>query len=174
MKNIFVMQYKKFSQMPIDTTYIGVMKSSGYGVAAMLGAFFGVSGVKGAVFEALIGLMILDTLSGLIKWAMIDKVTVKSNSFKEGLLRKVIALCIPLTIGLLTRAAGFQSDVFLTVVFTMLCLAEAYSTIGNLYSAVTKNPVEEYDALSAILKFTKDALFGKLQEKLKKKEDTGK
>lgn len=164
---IFAMQYKKFSEMPIDTTHIGLIKSAGYGVAATLGAFFGLHGVKAAVFEALIGLMVLDTLSGIIKWLMIDKVSVRSNSLKDGVLRKVIALFIPLTIGLLTRAAGFENDVFLSAVFAILCLAEGYSIFGNLYCAVTKKNVKEYDALSAILKFAKDATFGKLQDKLK-------
>ena len=166
MRMIFAMQYKKFSEMPIDTTHIGLIKSAGYGVAAALGAFFGIHGVKAAVFEALIGLMVLDTLSGIIKWLMIDKVTVRSNSLKDGVLRKVIALFIPLTIGLMIKATGTENDVFLSVVFTVLCLAECYSIWGNLYSAVTKKDIQEYDALSAILKFLKDATWGKLQEKL--------
>lgn len=168
MRMIFAMQYKKFSQMPIDTTHIGLIKSAGYGVAAVLGGFFGITGVKFAILESLAGLMVLDTLTGVIKWMSIDKQKVKSKGLSEGIMKKIIALFIPLTIGLLSKAMGWQPDVLLTSTFLVLCLSEAYSIIGNLYSAVTKNPAEEFDAISAILKFLKDSLFRFLQSGLKK------
>lgn len=169
MKNIFVMHYNKLKDMPIDTTTLGTAKIAGYGVAAVLGTFFGVTGVKVAILESLAGLMVLDTITGIMKWFAIDKTAIKSKGLGEGIMKKLVALFIPLTIGLLSKGMGWQPDILLTTTFLVLCVSEAYSILGNLYSVYTKNPAEEFDAVSALLKFLKDKVFATLKTLLGQK-----
>ena len=163
------MQYNNFKQMPIDTSDIGTIKAASYGIATALGVFFGISGVKQEVLTGLVALMALDTATGVLKYMRINAKAVKSKTFSEGIVKKLIALFIPLTVGLITKILGFPSDVLLTSVFSILCLSEAYSVIGNLYAAYTKELVEEFDAISALLKFTKDKLFKLLKSALHEK-----
>jgi hypothetical protein len=165
----FAMNYNNFNKMPIDTTDIGMIKSAGYGIATALGIFFGISGVKQEVLTGLIALMLLDTATGVLKYMRAAPKQVKSKTFSEGIIKKLIALFIPLTVGLISKTLGFSSDILLTSVFTILCLSEAYSTIGNLYSAYTGDLAEEFDAISALLKFTKDKLFKLLKSALHEK-----
>jgi phage-related holin len=157
------MNYNNFNKMPIDTTDIGMIKSAGYGIATALGIFFGISGVKQEVLNGLIVLMLIDTATGVLKYLRVSPKEVKSKTFSEGVIKKLIALFIPLTIGILMKTVGLKSDIMLTAVFLILCLNEAYSTLNNLHSAYDRKLYEEYDAVSALLKFTKDNLYNRIR-----------
>lgn len=158
------MIYNRYSEMTIDVSFWGQVKAFSYFAFVTITAYLGLTGVKMHLIEVLAWLMLVDTATGYWKWRRCDPRLIKSKSMKEGVYKKFVSLIIPIILALVFKALEQDISMMLNAYFTVLCVAEGYSAISNLQCAITRDPKEEFDAVSAVLKFAKDKLFVILQQ----------
>ncbi|MCK5111064.1 MAG: phage holin family protein [Arcobacteraceae bacterium] len=94
----------------------------------------------------------IDYFTGVLKAIIVNKVTLKSLRAVSGLFKKALVVLLVLTIALMAKGLSLNFELYLTVLVSALIISEAYSIIGNIYSIVSGKEIEEFDALSMIIK----------------------
>ena len=105
--------------------------------------------------EAIVGLAVLltiDMVTGVAKEYKLGRVP-QSRRFTNGIISKAVLILIPFIMAISGKAVNIDLTVIVYVVINALILSEAYSSIANIYTISTGKEVEEFDAMSLILKF---------------------
>lgn len=100
----------------------------------------------------LVGLMMFDLLTGILKSATIygwSEIT--SNLFISGFVKKLMLICMVMMLGWGGQALMVDLNYLIKGTFSVLVLYEMYSNIGNIYSARVGKEVREFDAVAFIL-----------------------
>lgn len=104
-------------------------------------------------------LMVLDVFTGVVRSAMVKGWTsVKSSLGIRGMLKKILVLTGIFSVALTAKGVGFDITMFVQSTLNVFILAEAYSILGNIHSAITKKPKSEFDAVTYLLNKVEVAL----------------
>ena len=132
----------------------------------LIGAYIG---VEVEAFMILMGFMCMDSILGAIK-AMRFGDRFSFNKMLWGFILKLCFLVVPLVLALLGKSLGYDFTMVVNITISILTVAEAYSIIGNIYSAKNKVKVDKIDAISLLLisirkmiKNVLDSLMGKIK-----------
>ena len=104
------------------------------------------------VVQILVWLMIIDTLSGILKVFVLER----SFDFKLllfGLCTKLLVLLIPMTVALVGKgiAKTYDFTIILDCILRVLVVAEGFSVITNFYIIKTKKDVKNIDFITLLL-----------------------
>lgn len=135
--------------------YIQVLKASLYALALFIDPILIYLGIKADVLGIYALLLILDFITGVVKAWRVPSMSVKSSIAISGLIAKLIMIMIPVVLGLLLRVVNKNESGLIDAVVGILCLAEGYSILGNIYSIRTREKHEEWDAVSGIIMLIK-------------------
>ena len=123
-------------------------------------------------FLFLVGFMCADSVLGAISSVRMGY----KFDFKKlmwGFILKLCFLVIPLMIASLGKSLRYDFEIVLILTMKVLTVSEAYSCLGNIYSAKNKIKVEKMDIVSMLLKSLRKMLKNNIQKILKKIEDSG-
>ncbi|HBI17140.1 MAG TPA: hypothetical protein DDY52_03255 [Candidatus Moranbacteria bacterium] len=110
--------------------------------------------------SALSILMIVDFATGILASYKIDgRNSITSRRMTMGAVAKALILLIPFVLILGAKGAGFNLNLVVQSILSMLVLSEVYSIIGNIQAFKTGKRIKEIDALSIILKKIRGMLF---------------
>lgn len=104
-------------------------------------------------------LLIIDFLTGTIK-ALVIKGDLRSYRAIAGILTKGSILFLVFTLALMAKALDLNFIAYLNLFVSALIISETYSIFGNAYSAITKQEVEEIDAVAIVIKKVRAAIIG--------------
>ncbi len=111
---------------------------------------------KEAVFGLAV-LLVIDMVTGVVKEFRLGRMP-QSRRFTNGIVSKVVLVLIPFVLAIAAKAVSIDITVMIWVVINALILSEAYSSIANIYTISTGKEVEEFDAMSHILRFIRERL----------------
>lgn len=149
----------KITNMQIDDSIMGILKAISYPVVAFVSWYCSTLKITNELVSGLGILMVIDTASSLVKHLRIDKNKITSKAMKDGLFKKIVMLILPVVITIALKTVGVATTGIVTAYFSILILAEAYSAVSNLHCAYVREDKMEYDAFSALIKWSKDKLF---------------
>tara|TARA_R110002050_G_scaffold284688_1_gene434008 strand:+ start:100 stop:531 length:432 start_codon:yes stop_codon:yes gene_type:complete len=112
---------------------------------------FAYLGVEVESFMILMIFMCFDSVVGAIKSLRLGN-RFNFRTMLWGMALKLCFLIVPLVIALLGKSIGYNLNAAVNITISILTVAEAYSIIGNIYSAKNKVEVEKLDAVSVLLK----------------------
>ena len=113
----------------------------------LIGAYIG---VEVESFAILMAFMCLDSATGAVKSMRLgDKFSF--NEMIWGFILKLCFLVVPIVLALLGKSLGYNFTMVVNITISILTVAEAYSIIGNIYSAKNKVKVDRVDAISLLL-----------------------
>jgi small basic protein len=116
----------------------------------LLYLIFGYLGIDVEVFAILMVFMCLDSVLGAIKAIRLGE-RFKFKKMLWGFILKLCFLIVPLVLALLGKSLGYDFNLAVNITISILTVAEAYSIIGNIYSAKNKIKIEKTDAISVML-----------------------
>lgn len=104
--------------------------------------------LDGQILGLLMFLLVLDGITGFIKALVLKKATSQRLIFGIG--KKMLIILVPITISAAAIISGNDVTVFISWVYSLLALGEAYSILANIIAINSKKEIEEFDALSVI------------------------
>ncbi len=138
-----------------------ILKNSFYIPAFLVG--LGMRENLADALTALMFLMVLDTITGIMKSAIIyGGRSVKSTIITAGVASKAIVLAVPLAIIIMGKGIGIDLTDYLYGVVSVFIVAETYSVLGNVYAARVKKDIQEFDVISFTIKKIRAALLNLL------------
>lgn len=103
-------------------------------------------------FMILAFFLLFDTVTGVIKTIALDRKPT-SRRFFLGVVSKVLMLCVPLLIALLSKVTVWRNlEWFVSMLVGLLSVWEVYSIIQNIVIIRTQKEIEEYDAITTVFK----------------------
>lgn len=128
-----------------EFTTLALIKNLGYIPAFILG-------LSTENYAILAGLMILDTITGVIRAGVVHGWrSVNSHSLSFGILSKMCLILTPFVVVLAGRGSGVDLTLVATGALSVLILSEAYSILGNTQSIRIRKDVMEFDAINFFL-----------------------
>ncbi|MFH7017168.1 phage holin family protein [Flavobacterium sp. FlaQc-47] len=109
------------------------------------------------IVKVLFYLMVIDTFLGIIKTIVLNN----PFSFKKlalGFVSKLAVLLIPTALALMSIGLNYNFKWFVTIVMDLLIVSDGISIISNIIAIKTKKEVENFDAMTLILKSVRDRL----------------
>jgi hypothetical protein len=109
------------------------------------------------IVKVLFYLMVMDTFLGIIKTIVLDNVF----SFKKlalGFVSKLAVLLIPTALALMSIGLNYNFKWFVTIVMDLLIVSDGISIISNIIAIKTKKEIENFDAVTLILKSVRNGL----------------
>ncbi len=109
------------------------------------------------IVKVLFYLMIMDTFLGVIKTIVLNN----RFSFKKlavGFVSKLAVLLIPTALALMSIGLDYNFKWFVTVVMDLLIVSDGISIISNIIAIKTKKEVENFDAMTLVLKSIRNRL----------------
>ncbi|XDZ56619.1 hypothetical protein FlaCF_3667 [Flavobacterium tructae] len=109
------------------------------------------------IVKVLFYLMVLDTFLGIVKTIVLNN----SFSFKKlalGFVSKLAVLLIPTALALMSKGLNYNFKWFVTIVMDLLIVSDGISIISNIIAIKTKKEVENFDAMTLILKSIRNRL----------------
>ena len=109
------------------------------------------------IVKVLFYLMVLDTFLGIVKTIVLHN----SFSFKKlalGFVSKLAVLLIPTALALMSKGLNYNFKWFVTIVMDLLIVSDGISIISNIIAIKTKKEVENFDAMTLILKSIRNRL----------------
>ena len=134
--------------MPLPTT------AKTFGLNALylpLVPFFAWLSVPAEEIAILAILLIIDYFTGVLK-VFILKGDLRSYRAIAGMLSKGSILLLVFALAFMAKGIGLDFKLYLALFISALIISETYSIFGNVYSCWTKEDVEEFDAVSMVLK----------------------
>jgi len=133
---------------------------------------FGLSSLPVESFVIFGGLVVLDTVTGVIR-SIILKGGKSFTSMKltSGVVSKLLVILVPLVIAWAGNGSGINLLPLAKGALSMLVLAESYSIIGNIHAIRTRKDTVEFDAIAAILGFVKSNIEKYLRVSTKSDKD---
>jgi toxin secretion/phage lysis holin len=106
-----------------------------------------------------VALMIIDVITGVVRACQVEGChTLKSSIGIRGVLSKILLLTALFSIALTAKGMGYTVDNLVQGAVSVLTLGELYSILGNIHSARTGKPKQEFDAVTYLLSKVKDSL----------------
>lgn len=141
------MLYSLYNKQPMqEFSFLTFMKNVGYVPMLLLG-LSGQSVLILAVF------MLIDTFLGATRVGIVHgSQHVKSYKATVGLISKLFVLTVPLLTVWAGEGVGIDLHILATGTINVLILAQFYSILSNIYSIHLRKDVEEFDAVSFILR----------------------
>ena len=96
-------------------------------------------------------LLLLDYVTGVLK-VFILKGSLRSYRAIAGLLTKGSILLLVFALAFMAKGINIDFNLYLKVFISVLILSETYSIFGNVYSCITKEEIEEFDAVAMVIK----------------------
>lgn len=109
------------------------------------------TGLDAIAIECLTILVLIDIVTGISKTICIGKKPT-STRLANGIFSKLILLLIPVCVAIAVKGLGLDFSSLIDTTLIVLILSELYSIIANIYTIRTKKQVEEFDAISIILR----------------------
>ncbi|HEY1194292.1 phage holin family protein [Flavobacterium sp.] len=109
------------------------------------------------IVKVLFYLMIMDTFLGVTKTIVLNN----HFTFKKlavGFVSKLAVLLIPTALALMSKGLNYNFNWFVTVVMDLLIVSDGISIISNIIAIKTKKEVENFDAMTLILKSVRNGL----------------
>lgn len=109
------------------------------------------------IVRVLFYLMVMDTFLGIVKTIVLNNVF----SFKKlalGFVSKLAVLLIPTALALMSKGLNYNFKWFVTIVVDLLIVSDGISIISNIIAIKTKKEVENFDAMTLILKSIRNRL----------------
>ncbi|WP_291287031.1 phage holin family protein [Flavobacterium sp.] len=109
------------------------------------------------IVKVLFYLMVLDTFLGVVKTIVLNN----PFSFKKlalGFVSKLAVLLIPTALALMSKGLNYNFKWFVTIVMDLLIVSDGISIISNIIAIKTKKEVENFDAMTLILKSIRNRL----------------
>ena len=125
------------------------------------------------VVNVIMWLMIIDTISGVIKAIAVDKIKFTFKKFYLGIMSKFVLLLIPITLALMALGVGYDFTWAVEAVIRLIILSEGISFFTNIVSIREKKVYENRDYLSIILNWVRGELISIFDSTIndKNKED---
>jgi small basic protein len=120
-------------------------------------------------FGLLMILMCVDSVLGVIK-ALRLKETFRFKTLLWGMILKLCFLIIPLTVAVLGKTLGYDFHIAVSIVMSILSVAEGYSILGNIYVIKNKERLDRVDIISALIRSIRNLLKALIDNLLKKLE----
>ena len=117
------------------------------------------------IVKVLFYLMVMDTFLGIIKTIVLNN----KFSFKKlalGFVSKLAVLLIPTALALMSKGLDYDFNWFVTIVMDLLIVSDGISIISNIIAIKTKKEVENFDAMTLILKSIRNRLIQLLKKLL--------
>jgi len=117
------------------------------------------------IVKVLFYLMVMDTFLGIIKTIVLNK----KFSFKKlavGFVSKLAVLVIPTALALMSKGLDYDFNWCVTIVMDLLIVSDGISIISNTIAIKTKKEVENFDAMTLILKSIRNRLIQLLKKLL--------
>lgn len=102
-------------------------------------------------------LLLIDYFTGVLK-VFILKGHLRSYRAVAGILTKGSILFLVFTLALMAKGIGLDFELYLKIFVSVLIISEAYSIFGNVYSCITKEQIEEFDAVAMAIKKVRKAI----------------
>jgi len=96
-------------------------------------------------------LLIIDFTTGIIK-VFVLKGHLRSYRAAAGLMAKISILLLILALALMGKGLGIDFKLYLSLFASALIISETYSIFGNVYSAISREEVAEFDAVAMVVK----------------------
>lgn len=109
------------------------------------------------IVKVLFFLMLLDTFLGIIK-AIVLTNTFSFKLLALGFVSKLAILLIPVALALMSKGLNYDFKWFVTVIINLLIVSDGISIFSNVIAIKTKNEVENFDALTIVLKSSRNML----------------
>ncbi|MFK7059672.1 phage holin family protein [Flavobacterium oreochromis] len=122
------------------------------------------------IVKVLFFLMVIDTFLGIIKAIVLNNIF----SFKKlalGFVSKLAILLIPVALALMSKGLNYDFKWFVTIVIDLLIVSDGISIFSNIIAIKTKKEIENFDALTQLLKAIRNLLI-RFFKKLLKSLDT--
>jgi phage-related holin len=110
------------------------------------------------IVNVIMWLMLIDTISGVIKAVIVDKIKFTSNKFYLGIMSKFVLLLIPITLALMALGIGYDFTWAVEATLRLIILSEGISFFTNIVSIREKKVYENRDYLSIILNWVRKNL----------------
>jgi phage-related holin len=110
------------------------------------------------VVNVIMWLIIIDTISGLAKAVIVDKIQFTFKIFYIGIMSKFVLLLIPITLALMALGIGYDFTWAVEVTLRLIILSEGISIVTNIISVREKKVYENRDYLSIILHWVRKKL----------------
>lgn len=128
-------------------------------VTYFLAFLIGTVGLATEAFAIFGALIILDTITGVIRTIRIrGGESFTSLQLTGGIVSKGLIISVPLVIAWAGKGAGLDLTLVAKGVLSVLILAEAYSILGNIHAIHIKRDVKEFDAIAWILSKVREQL----------------
>lgn len=157
----------------IDWSFIGVCKAMFYYVALFASSLLNYVEVKKEVVFALSIAMIFDTITGIAKSYRLGK-KITSREGKKGIIEKTLMLLGLLFLGIIGKLLGIDLSWLVVNSLILLTIFEVYSFFGNIGTIRTGVETQEFDAVSAVIKFIQTALKTIIDKTLNQKQKNDK
>ncbi|NQY30141.1 MAG: phage holin family protein [Flavobacteriaceae bacterium] len=109
------------------------------------------------IVKVLFYLMVIDTILGVIKTIVLKK-TFSFKVLALGFVSKLAVLLIPMALALMSKGLNYNFKWFVTIVMDLLIVSDGISIFSNAIAIKTKKEVENFDALTTVLKAIRNAL----------------
>ena len=96
-------------------------------------------------------LLLIDYTTGVLK-VFILKGSLRSYRAIAGLLTKGSILLLVLALAFMAKGINLDFQLYLKIFISVLIISETYSIFGNVYSCLTKEEIEEFDAVAIVIK----------------------
>ena len=163
----------RFDVAKIDWSFVGVCKAMVYYIALLGSTLLNYAEVKKEVVFALSLAMIFDTITGVAKSYRLGK-KITSREGKKGIIEKTLMLLGLLLLGVIGKLLGLDLSWLVVNSLIILTIFEVYSFFGNIGTIRTGIETQEFDAISAVVKFiqtTLKTIIDKLLNQTKKEND---
>ncbi|MFK7113478.1 phage holin family protein [Flavobacterium oreochromis] len=118
------------------------------------------------IVKVLFFLMVIDTFLGIIKAIVLNNIF----SFKKlalGFVSKLAILLIPVALALMSKGLNYDFKWFVTIVIDLLIVSDGISIFSNIIAIKTKKEIENFDALTQLLKAIRNLLIRFFKKLLK-------
>lgn len=109
------------------------------------------------IVKVLFYLMVIDTALGIIKTIVLN-IFFSFKKLALGFVSKLAVLLIPTALALMSKGLSYNFKWFVTIVMDLLIVSDGISIISNIIAIKTKREVENFDAMTVILKSVRNSL----------------
>lgn len=109
------------------------------------------------IVKVLFYLMVIDTFLGIIKTFVLNNIFT-FNKLALGFVSKLAVLLIPTALALMSKGLNYNFKWFVTLVMNLLIVSDGISIISNIIAIKTKKEVENFDAMTLLLKSIRNGL----------------
>lgn len=126
--------------------------------------------IKEAQVSILSILMIIDTITWVAKQYKLNKNEITSHNAWKWITKKMLTMMFLFSFALMFKWIDIDWTAYIKSVLSLLIVSEFYSICQNVYSFRTGKKVNEYDAVSLIIKFIWESLVKVIEWKIWKQK----